>query len=77
MRLRQRFRRKAADMDAPPHLAADKPRIFQRLDMFGSGSERYVERPGQLAHRSLTKGKVTQHRAPRSVAKGMKDGVEM
>lgn len=64
-------------MNAPPHLPADKPRIFQRLDMFRGGGERYVERPGQLAHRSLTKGKIAQHRAPRGVAEGMKDSVEM
>lgn len=33
-------------MCTPPHLTADKPGIFQRLDVLGCRSKRYVERLG-------------------------------
>ena len=64
-------------MGASAHLAADQPRMLQRLDVLGSGGKRDRKRLGELAHGSLAVGKLSQHAAARGVAEGVEDSVEL
>ena len=77
VRARKRSRVEAAHMGAPTHLAADQPRILQRLDVLRGGRERHREGVRKLAYGSLANSQFAKHLPARGVAKGVKDGVQL
>ena len=66
-----------AEVGAAAHGSPHETRMLERLDVLGDGSQRHVERLGQLAHRVLLCGQPAEHGAPGGIAQGVEDAVEL
>src|SRR5262245_28623943 len=68
----QRSRAESIEAMTPVTPHADELRLFEHAQMLGDRRERHVERPREIAGRSLAIAKAHQHGAPR----GMSDSVK-